>query len=475
MTHSLSAIVRRWLPLAAAAIVMCVAVPAEGAIDVELTELRSAEGPFDLNRARFTSTPDGRIVVWATAGEQANPVCSVAVIDDGATRYDYSLGDPTSCTDVLPHPDGGFFLRVMQADAREGDPAGATVRVDASGSELWSLSDQALVDANPEVDGGTGEFIGEYVGPARQMAYSGRFDKLIAFTTGVLDVGGGAPITQAHVVDTDDGELRVSGQTFGDDRGGQLAALTTRSTDGYFVLAFYRSAASGVNFYSYNARSSIDFFEPLGEQWGERSVQAIRYDSNDRFYILWLDSGTDPATTNVTVSDSEENKLWAARLDPSATIGGEPMELGAARGFWVGSSYVVVLYATDAGLLLRFVDVQTGEILGIASLNELTDQDPLAIVNGEEGRLSLIVHDTDNSLEFGRIVEYRLDATEVSDPGGDAGSDAGVDDAGDGDGGGGGAGGCQCGVGASPMPTTPAAAVAMIGVLGMMWWRRRRR
>lgn len=436
---------------------------AEAAVELELTEIRSAELPIEASGAIFASTDDGRTVVANTTGGSDDPACTVFVVDgESATSYEYRNG-PTACVGVLPHPDGGFFLRTVDptADpmADPPIPAGATVRIDGDGNEVWSLDDRALVDAAPESESGTGEFLGQYGGPVPLMAYSATFDKLLAFTDGVLNIGGGSRLTQAHVVDADDGELRESGQTFGEDAGGTLAALTTRETDGYFVLAIFRSGTAGANFYTYNGRSSIDFFRPVGEEWDERDVRGIRYDQQGNFYILWLGSQGESPTANLTAAGPDESKLWSESYDANVQLGGSQVSIGEPLGFWVGSRYVVNLHTAENSLVLRVVDVLDGSDLGAAQLEPPGGFTPLTILNGEQQRLKLVTLDQENS----RLVEFEIGLSE-----GDGGGDPGGADAGDG--GGGGGGGCGCH--SSPGGAIPFGALSLLA-LGLLTTRLR--
>jgi MYXO-CTERM domain-containing protein len=442
---------------------------ASAEVELEFTELRSAELPVPANGAQFTSTDDGRTVIANTTGAPEDPACTVVVIEaGGATSYEYQ-GGPTACVGLLPHPEGGFFLRTTDPTADpEADPpipAGATVRIDADGNEVWALSDQDLVDALPESDNGTGEFLGQYSGPVPLMAYSTQFDKLLAFTNGVLNIGGGSRLAQAHVIDADDGELRESGQTFGEDAGGRLAALTTRESDGYFVLAILRAGTAGANFYSYNGRSNIDFFRPVGEQWDERNVKGITYDPQSNFYIMWIEGEGENATTQLTAAGPDESLLWSGSYDPNVTVGGQDINISEPVAFWVGSRYAVVLHRKGAQVLLRVVDILDGTDLGVTVLEPPSGYIPLTILNGEQQRLKLVSYDEPNN----RVVEYEISVSETNGGGGeDAGGSDGGDDAG------GGNGGCGCASTDNGTAPVGSALLALVGLLGLRLRRAQR-
>jgi MYXO-CTERM domain-containing protein len=457
-------------PTLAALICACVCAAvmlpsdAQAQVELELTEIRSAALPVNPNGAIYTSTDDGRTVIANTTGEADDPSCTAVVIDaDSATSYAYQNG-PTACVGLLPHPQGGFFLRTVDptADpmAAPPIPAGATVRVDSEGNEVWSLSDEDLVDALPESEGGTGEFLGQYNGPVSLMAYSAEFDKLLAFTNGLLNIGGGSRLVQAHVVDADDGQLRESGQTFGEDSGGTLAALTTRESDGYFVLAIFRAGTSGANFYSYNGRRSIDFFRPVEQQWDERDVRGITYDQQSNFYILWVEGEGETVTTNLTAAGPNESLLWSESYESQAMVDGTSANLGAPLAFWVGSRYAVVLYTTPDALLLRVVDILDGTELGVTTLEPPSGFVPLTILTGEQQRLKLITYDEENA----RIVEYELGVSETEGNG--DGADAGGSDGGS-SGGGGGSSGCGCTTGNGGGAPIGGVLLATLGLVGL--------
>lgn len=440
---------------------------ASAAVNLDATEVRSFEVPedFSLGQAQIQATREGTTVISATTGQDATTACTVLVADDaGATSYAYQYaGGPTGCSGVLPHPDGGFFVRGGEADAQQGDVFGFTAYIDAQGNEVWALPDQDLVDAADEADGGTGAFLGEYVSPHPQMAYSAEFDKLLAFTNGQLNIGGAQPLTQAHVVDGDDGRLRVSGQTFGlSGSAGVIAEAVSRTSDGYFLLYIYDAGSQGAHFFSYNGRNSIDAFEPLSEDWSQRYVRQMVYGPQGNAFLLWTPSNDPAAPTNVTAVDDESGEVWSGSFEATvdASAGSDPIELGLPLGMWVGANHALILYNTGDDLVLRIVDAATGQELGVAPLIGLTEHSPAAILNGADGSLKLLAVDSSGTI----VHEYRLDITEGPGGGEDAGGDAGLGDAGAGSGGGGGDEGCTTASPASPVPVSGAVLAILLTV-----------
>lgn len=461
--------------LAAAALTLAAPAAASAAVELSAEQVRSYDLPdgFALQDAQIQSTRDGLTMLSATTGD-AMPVegeeftpfgCTVVVADSSeATEYTYRYqGNPTGCVGVLPHPDGGFFLRGAEGDAEEGDVVGFTTYIDAAGNEQWLVHDQRLVDALPEPDG-PGEFLGQYVQPHPEMAYSEQFDKLMAFTTGKLNIGGGQPLTQAHVINAGSGTLKVSGQTFGlSGSAGFIAETATRASDGYYLLYIYSAGSQGAYFFSFNGRNRIDTFAPLGEDWSQRYIRRMVYGPDENVHLLWTPTNEPGAPTNVTVVDGEANEVWSGSYEASDG----DIELGAPRGMWVGANYTMVLYGGGGSLQLRVIDVATGEELGLAPLDGLTEFQPVAILNGDQGRLKLLA----TNGEATQVHEFALEVSATAG-GGDAGGDAGFGDAGPGGSGGGDEGCAAAGMGNS---TPVSAALAGIGALLLGFgWRRRR-
>lgn len=472
----------RNLTFATAAAALMLPAIAHAQVTLDATEVRSFDVPdgFSVGQAQIQSTRDGKTVIAGTTGQDADTACTVIVADGaGASEYVYQYqGGPTACVGVLPHPDGGFFVRGVEAVAQPqpGDVIGFTARIDAEGTEVWALPDQELVDANAEADGGTGEFLGQYVEPHSEMAYSAEFDKLLAFTNGNLNVGGGQALTQAHVVNVDDGDLRVSGQIFGlSGAAGVVAETTSRTSDGYFLLYIYSAGSQGAEFFSYNGRSNISVFRPLGDDWSQRYVRQMVYGPDDNVHLLWTPENDPAAPTNVTVVDDQAAEVWSASWNASVVNpdpeGESPLELGLPLGMWVGSNYTLVLYSASSQLVLRVADVATGESLGVAPLGGLTEHSPTAILNGDGGSLKLLAVNSSGTT----VHEFRLEISEGSGgSGADAGGDAGLADGGSGSGSGSGGGddGCATSAPAAPAPVSGAVLAILLAVFTIANRRR---
>jgi hypothetical protein len=449
--------------VAASAAVICLSAagPADAGVEVEATSAASYSMPdgFDLGQAQIQSTRDGRSVLSAPTGDQDNMACTVVVADaSSATSFSYRYrGEPTVCFGVLPHPSGGFFLRGGQAQAEEGDVYGFTAFVDPDGVEQWVIDDQELVDARPEADNGTGEFLGQYLGPHPQMAYSEEFDKLLAFTNGNLNIGGGQQITQGHVVSVDTGQLRVSGWTFqASGSPGIIAEATARQSDGYFLVYIYSAGTRGAHFFTFNGRNANDLFRPLDEDWTTRYIRQMVYGPDEHVYLLWTPENSLDSPTTVTVVDDQGAQRWQESFDAVADVDSadEPVELGAPEAIWVGAEHALILYQSGGELLLRVIETVDGRELGVVGLAELTTRQPLAILDRDDGGFKLLAVDTDS----GELHELSLNIGETD--GGPGGGDAADDDAGmsgsSGDG-----GGCNA---AGPAPVSGALLAFLLAV-----------
>jgi hypothetical protein len=428
--------VTRQLKLYTTLLVLLAPAVAAAGVELSATEVTSYELPsgLDLGQAQIQATRDGTTVIAATIGDPTTANCTVQLADaDRAVSFEYQYeAGPTACVGVIAHPDGGFFVRGAEADAEEGDVSGFTARIDADGTELWVVPDQQLAD-DPD-------FKGVYDQPHPEMAFSpgdeAQAGRLLGFTAGSLNIPGGSiRMTQAHVIGGDDGRLKENAKSFGSSgSAGFVAETTTRISDGDFLLYIYDAGSQGAHFFSYDGRSGIDAFEPLGEDWSQRYVRQMVYGPDDNVHLLWTPKSDASAPTNVTVVASTEvddvaDEIWSASWPSSIDNpdGDEPIELGTPLGMWVGSEYSLVLYNTGQELLMRVADAATGEELGVAPLAGLTDLTPKAIVNGADGTLELLALDESN----GHLHELRLDISVTADEGdADAGGDAGLGDAG---------------------------------------------
>ena len=243
-------------------------------VEIETTPVRDYQlpGTFEPGGAQVQLGAGGVTVISNTMGASADEsACGVVIATDQAARLlEYRFaGAPTRCVGVRPNPGGGVFIRGSNPTAVEGEVTGFTSYVGTDDQDAWSITDQTLVAANPEPNG-TGEFQGEYVGAHPSLAYSPTLDKLLAFTVGKLVIGQDEKfISQAHVVNVDSGQMRVSGQTFGLSGVGLVGGTTTRSSDGNFLIYYFSSGDRGAFFYDYDGRTNISFFNPRGEDWDD--------------------------------------------------------------------------------------------------------------------------------------------------------------------------------------------------------------
>ena len=424
---------RRSLPTTAAVVgsllasllTMAVAAPAAADVRIDAEPLRDVAIPegFDLQYARYYGGADGKTYIAATVGEPADASCDVIVMGpDGGSLYEYQFdGQPTQCIGLTLHPEGGFFLRGSDPNAMEGEITGFTARIGAGGEELWKVPDQQLVDAL-DPPAGPGVFRGTYSSPLAAMAYSPELDKLLAFTASTLQIGLDQKfLSTAHVIDASAGDLMVSGQEFGQSGVGRVGGASVLG-DGRFIVYFYSAGEQGASFYTYNGRSSIDFYYPRGEEeaWLDRFVLAMAYEQ-DLLHLLWTPSDGADAETRVTVTTDTGAELWSQSWEPTYTFAdGRQVELGRPIGMWVGDEHTLILYVVGEELLARVVD-RNGESLGVSPLAVTTDM-PLWIVTGADGGLELLALDQAQ----GRVRSYALSFADVADFDPDAGhADAG--------------------------------------------------
>jgi hypothetical protein len=437
---------------------------AEAAVSLRARELRSYEIPvgIDLSTAQITAAEDGRTIIAATTGvtrvvgeENLNAACTVVVVDEvGARSFEYRYrGGPTGCVGVVAHPEGGFFVRgarlaISAGGSKAGEVNGFTARIDGQGREVWALSDQALVDATSETEQGTGEFLGDYLKPHPQLAYSPAMDKLLAFSDASLSVADDRLVTQAHVIEAESGRLRVSGLTFGlAETRGTVVEAAARSDAGDFLIHTASLDGRDARFFAYNGRRGIDVFEPPGEDWSERVVRRMVYGADQRLYLLST-SPLQPGAAEIAVIDAQAEPVWTAELEGASDEG----ELGPARAMWVGLDYVLVYYLPRSGPVLRVIDAQNGRELGVVALSGLTENGLVTILSGANGRMRLLTIDVQSYI----VHEFRLDFAAGDGADGDAGHGA-VDS---GDAGSGGAdtggGGCSAASAGSESPLSAA-------------------
>lgn len=405
---------------------LCVAAPARADVDIVPTQVRTFVVPtdFELNNAQIQAGGAGATLLSNTLGADPEAAsCGIVIAtDEGARLLEYRFADaPTACVGVIPHPDGGVFVRGVNPTAQPGEATGFTSFIGPDDEEVWAVTDETLVTASPAPNG-TGEFIGGYVEPHSAMAYSPQLGRLIAFTVGQLTIGQDArPITQAHVINVDSGMLRVSGQTFGQSGVGIVGGVQSRASDGHFLLYFFSSGDQGAFFYSYDGRNNISFFNPRGEEWDDRFVRRMVY-ANDLLHLLWAPSNDPVTDTRVTATTDSGAELWSATFEGDYQFrNGLEVVLGPPVDLWVGSENSAVLHqASNGALLLRVMDIN-GESGGVASLDLATDYTPLAIVNGANGALRLVTLDDSTR----QVFEFEMGFEDTPDYDPDVGPDLG--------------------------------------------------
>ena len=410
----------------------CFAVPAAADVDIETTPVRDyvLPGAFELDGAQVQLGADDTTIISNTTGASIEESrCGILIAgSDDARLIEYGFGGaPTQCVGVTPHPLGGVFVRGSNPLAVEGEVTGFTAFLDSTDAEAWSVTDETLVAANPEPTG-TGEFQGAYAGPHPAMSYSPELDKLLGFTIGQLIIGQDVKlISQAHVINVDSGQLRVSGQTFGLSGVGLVGGTTTRASDGHYLIYYYSSGDRGAFFYAYDGRTNIEFFNPRGEDWDDRFIRRMIY-TNDLLHLLWTPSDEPTTETRITATTDSSAELWSSTFESEYIFADHrPVNLGEPSTMWVGSEYGAVLHQTpDAGLLLRVFDIN-GQSPGVAKLEEVGEFPARAIVETADGGLKLLTYDEPNR----HVYELAMEFVDVADydpnkPPPDAGFDGGL-------------------------------------------------
>lgn len=400
------------IALFAAAAFVLVAGPAEAALRVDLEDIRSYDVPsgFDLEERIVRGGSGGTTLIAGTTGAGRQSACTVVVAAESTAKaFPYRHSEHGSrCLGALPHPEGGFFVRGFQGGAEPGEIAGFTARIASDGAEEWLLQDV-------EIAGHEG-FRGEYRQPHAAMTYSETNDALLVFTLGRLTIGeiDEKEVTNASVIE--DGRLRIPAKRLGSSGGfGVLGGLTTLEASGDFLLYMVQPGTDGAEFFTYDGRENVDAFRPADEDWSERFVRQLARGPEGNLYLLWTDDAEEEGPTWVTVVDAEGEPIWEEEYDAEFSEGGDSLSLGTPSSMWVGNRYVVVLYETGRQLL-RAIDTETGEELGVAPLEGATELRPLNILKGGDGRLRVLATGADQR----RFHELEIEFVEES-RGGDAG------------------------------------------------------
>lgn len=350
---------------------------AEEAVHMRLSEVRRYQLPDGMTpgELKIAAGVDGRTLYAATTGLAAaedggvqDAACTIVEAQqDGARAISYRFQDkPTGCVGVLAHPDGGFFVRgthltVLNLESVPAERGGFTARVDAAGREVWALADQALLEAKGVADGGTGEFVGRYVGASPTMAFNPQTRRLLAFSNGQLSAGDSRRVTQAHVIDADSGALRTSGLGFGiQDAGTVLKTALYRASQNDFLIHFKTGSGADNPFFSYNGRRSIDTVEPAGAQWRERDIPQVVIAADQSLYILSRTSKRPDADAEVSAYDPQGNLRWSVVLAQDSG----PASPGPAENIWLLKDHILVGFPAPLGTSLRVLDRASGEQVG---------------------------------------------------------------------------------------------------------------
>ncbi|TDP75791.1 hypothetical protein DFR33_103130 [Bradymonas sediminis] len=350
---------------------------AEDAVHMRLSEVRRYQLPDGLapGELKVASGVDGRTLYAATTGLAAaeeggvqEAACTIVEAqEDGARAISFRFQDkPTGCVGVIAHPDGGFFVRgthltVLNLESVPAERGGFTARIDAAGREVWALADQTLLEATRVADGGTGEFMGRYIGASPTMAFNPQTNRLLAFSNGELSAGDSRRLTQAHVIDANSGELRTSGLGFGiQDSGTVLKTALYRAAQNDFLIHFQTGAGTDNPFFSYNGRRSIDAFEPAGKQWRERDIPEVVLSADQSLYILSRTSKRPDADAEVSAYNAQGNLLWSVVLAQDSG----PTSPGAAENIWLLKDHILVGFPAPIGTALRVLERASGEQVG---------------------------------------------------------------------------------------------------------------
>ena len=394
--------------------VLGASVPAPGAaqgfLGVELERVRQLKSSDVLDP--FTATlgvsDSGRTtVLWGTAGASFALKCVVIVIGgESAALFEYTFeAKPTQCDAVVVH-DGGFLIRGSDPSlGGAGGQAGFTASIDAQGQVIWEVPDRTLTAALPPTQGGSGEFIGRYLGPASTLVYHAPTGVVMGTSQGEIEIVGQKRVVyQAHLIEQRGAKLRVSGRTFGVGGTGKLLGALAFGEKTRFLVAYATSLGDGVQFVTYDGRQSLDAWRVAGTppQWKGRTLNGL-YDLGGQIALLWSDGVGQ----------------WATLAGPNGELAweGKLMEEVAGRGGTLPLGFVSTLVADDAHLYawhtnaaneahLSVYDRADGSPKGVVALAPLRAQvgAALGLVRGEGGGVRLV---TTNRLER-QLTEYAL-------------------------------------------------------------------
>lgn len=401
-------------------IVSMLLVPTTASADVEVipTRLRDYQLPVDftVQTSSVAPGPNGSTILFNTVGDAASARCSVIIADaEGAREFRYQYDEsPTACSAVVAHPGGGFFARVVDPNARDGDITGATVFIDETGDEVWKIPDRQLVEGRAQPQG-PGEFLGTYVTTIQPLVYSSAIDRLLGFSIGKITIGFDEKfLGQSFVANGENGFLARNGLTFGQ-AGVGFPADGLVKEDGDFLIRYLLNGQQGAAFFNFDGRNNISFFEPGDDDWSQRWVWRML--SGDRtVHIVWSETENLNDSTILTVTNEAGDVFFEVEYESFYQFrDGETLSVGLPINMWLTDEFSVIGYSVEDFIYLRFVD-QNGESPGMARLDGITPNPPLGLVEGPEG-LRLLAYDfIDN-----RIVEHRLEFEDVPEFDPDAG------------------------------------------------------
>ena len=388
--------------------------PSLDGLELDLARRVGLPGGFDLSSALLHTSPGGMALANTVGVDRAARCVIVVVQDDAASALTYRHQDaPTACVSVHMGDGGEVFVRGFDPTMMNPQIAtGFTSSLTQGGELKWFISDRELVEATSSAQGGTGEFIGDYGGPLRTMAYQGGEEPvLMAFTQGGLRMGFSVRnVPQAHLIEVDSGRLTRSGQGFGLGGAGNIAGAWTWPGDAYegYLLVEPSIDGRGATFYRFNGRSRVELYEPGDEDWSRRRILQISTDAvRGEIALLWVPAENQKGAARLSVIQADANTpRFEALLAPQLLEeDGSSVELGLPVNLTFGRDYSVVFYTLAGSTYVRLLDTTTGQLVGGAM------QDMLAVEHGVLG-FSRAEDGTLRVLEWDRgqpaIEEYRL-------------------------------------------------------------------
>lgn len=411
------------------------------AVQLRVRWERSFELPAGMNLygAQVLSGPGARTFIGQTTGQSqvagqpsTNAACTVVVVDPGGARalsYRYR-GESTGCVALAAAPDGGVYLRGarLMVDGHESGPGevtGFAAYLDASGREVWALDDQALVDARPVAEQGTGALGAAYEAAQPPLVSAQSPNRLLGFGRVRLRGAGSPPLSRGYVVDADSGALLHSGLGFEmGARGAEVARVVRREGSADFLVQTQTADGLNAEFFVYNGRRGVERLQLEGHgfpsaAWAQRTVRGIGASANGYTYILSEIAGQ--LADEIVALDARGEVVWRATRGGQA---GWQID-GRVLSMVVGPAHLLVYYADDSGPRVQILDADDGAVLGSAGLSEVGELGVVGIWGRPDGSATML------AVKLGEQVvhEFHLD---VVDDLGQTEPDAGRSDAGPG-------------------------------------------